>query len=116
MQQQNNASLAADILVLTVGAHTLDFEVKFEPKNIEVSHKGTMVSSITDGKYLFKMADWNDWCADGDERSALEAKDAGNTELQRTKEKNARYGRQRAAVCRYYARKATFTNNATAPF
>ncbi len=113
MQQQNNASLTADILLLTVGPEALDFEVKFEPKNIETTHKGERVSTVQDSKYLYRMADFNDWSADGDERQAQEAKDSNNTDLQRTKEKNARYSRNRAAVCRYYARKLTYTNGVT---
>lgn len=99
----------ADILVLTVGADRFDFTVKRDPNDKsgkQVSQVGKSVSAIGDYRYLYNMANFQDWCADQSSDKA-EAMPKGSDE-QRAEYKNAGYSRNRAAVCRYYARKLSF--------
>lgn len=97
----------ADILVLTVGPERFDFAVKRDPHDKsgkQVSHVGKLVSAIADVRYLYNMASLQDWCADQSSDKA----EALPPEEKRAEYKNAGYSRNRAAVCRYYARKASF--------
>lgn len=99
----------ADILVLTVGPERFDFAVKRDPNDKsgkQASQVGKLVSAITDVRYLYNMASFQDWCADQSSDKA-EALPSGSDE-KRAEHKNAGYSRNRAAVCRYYARKASF--------
>lgn len=93
------ASLEADVAVLTAGPR--DFAVKFEHKDAKESHLGEQVSGIVDFGYLMQLARFNDWSASKSESEAR----GMDKESAKGEYKNARYARERAATCRYYARK-----------
>ena len=107
MESNEFEQLRADIEVLICSPAAVDFEIRMDPKDSSESHVGKRASSVESGRYLFDLSRYLDWGASKDREKATAA---GENKEERTKyTKYADRGRRQAAVCRYYARKLTYT-------
>lgn len=115
MENNEYEQLRADIEVLTCSPAAFDFEIRMDPKDSKESFVGQRASSVESGRYLFDLSRYLDWSASKDREKAAAA---GENKEERNKfSKYADRGRRQAAVCRFYARKLTFTvRGDVAPF
>lgn len=72
--EERLARLEADVRVLGMRPDLRDIEVFRDPPRAETSYVGKKLSTIKDDKYLWRLADFLDYCASNDAKSEDEKK------------------------------------------